>query len=537
MRHHIAPVLAVMLALAHLAWIPQSLEPVFPDFDAVGYLTAGHAVANYGETTIPSASPLQFAGIHWYPTDTGSFVIVYPPGLPLLLAALLRLGGTPAALAANPVLLSVALLLLFFLCRPHVGDGLALLATALLAVNPLANGQAFHVDSHTAAMACVLAVALLLDRWERHPQLALAAGVGLLLGVLPAIRYAEAVCGLSVLTVFALRIRRSPDLRSHALAMTTAAALPIAALLYRNHLLFGSWGRTGYELVGLKRTFSFRFAALNLGPYLLDLWQVALLVLPLGAIGTVLLLRRGESRRTGIQIAVTVTSLIAVYSAFIWHLTVADSSALRYLLPVIPLLLFSGMVAVEALRSARPILGLTLIVSLLVQVGLQSVHTQQRLTSAERWSAPGLKVAHWVEEKVPPGSIVIASFPIATNLQATGRWRLADGDFLGDVCGTNTRARFTRGLTEQVVKVTGAARRYDGLDCQSRRRQALTDLSAWSGVGGSVYFVALPGKRDAPGEWREVDSAQVLLPLDLWRTLIPTGQLELSLLQLVPRQR
>jgi len=275
---------------------------------------------------------------------------------------------------------------------------------------------------------------------------------------------------------------------------------------------------------------------LNLGPYLVDLWQIALLVLPLAAIGIVLLLRRRESRLTGIQVAVTVTSLIALYSAFIWRFPEADSLPIRYLLPVIPLLLFSSIVAVEALHSRRPILGLGLIAVLLAQVGLQSLHSRQRVASADRWSAPGLEIAHWVEDKVPPGSIVVASLPIATNLQATGRWRLADGDFLEDVCGTHTRTQPAVRLAGRVARDIGAARHYDGLDCESRRRQALADLSAWSGVDASVYLVAFPGKRDAPGQWQEVDTARLILPLDLWGSMVPTGQLELSLLQLVPRR-
>ena len=504
---------AVLLTLAHLTWVPSSLFPVFPDFDASGYLTAATVFAERGEGRRPEESPLQFVGVHWFPAKIGGYVSRYPPGFPLLLAAFLRVGGMPAALAVNPLLSSVALLSLFILCRRYVRDHMALLCLVLLAVNPLANGQAVHVDSHSAAMTCLLGAVLVLDRWSRAPRVVVAAAGGLLLGLLVTIRYPEAVFALGVFVFAVLCLWRTSRAEWQVLAMIAGALLPVASLLGRNQSLFGAWWRTGYAF-SLEQT-AFSVADLNnhLGSYVYDLWQVTLLALPLGIIGIAVLVRERGTRPIGALIAISVVALFITYASYYWRMVVGDSMPIRFLLPIVPLLLFSTAVAVERIRSSRPLLGRGVIALLAAQAILQVGHSRQRMASAGEWSAPGLELYRGIEQRAAAGSIIVGELPVATSLEAAGKWRLADGDFIARLC--KPRLSFTPPPMPNPLtgRSSAAARIYEPLDCESRRRRAFDDLEAWAGAETPVYVVARETLRDLPGNWKETGRIAMSRPL------------------------
>jgi hypothetical protein len=149
-RSRLALALAVLLTLAHLAWVPSSLFPVFPDFDASGYLTAATVIAERGEGRRPEESPLQFVGVHWFPAKTGGYVSRYPPGFPLLLAGLLSAGGMAGRCALD-------------------GDSSRLFPVPrqLTAYRRRCRCRIRPArDDYSAAMACLLGAVLVLDSWK-----------------------------------------------------------------------------------------------------------------------------------------------------------------------------------------------------------------------------------------------------------------------------------------------------------------------------------------------------------------------------------
>lgn len=172
-----------------------------------------------------------------------------PPGYPLAIALLARLGldAADAALVVSALAYAAILLLVFLLGRrmAGVGAGVASLALALLFQPLTHHGRA--ALSECLAVAFVLLFLLLLDQClERRPasppsakarSLLAPFGLGLLAGAAFGVRYA--LWPLPLVGCVALWLERSGRRAALATALATGAALPMAILLGRNLLLEG----------------------------------------------------------------------------------------------------------------------------------------------------------------------------------------------------------------------------------------------------------------------------------------------------------
>jgi hypothetical protein len=133
-----------------------NFAPAISTPDAQGYFCQAKLIARKGSSSFEPESPLQFVGPHWFVGANNRYHTTFPPGLPLILAIPYKIFGYRAALLVNPIFASFSLLGLFLLCRGWVGEGWALLAAVLLAVNSFANEHALFGDSHTAVIFLVI---------------------------------------------------------------------------------------------------------------------------------------------------------------------------------------------------------------------------------------------------------------------------------------------------------------------------------------------------------------------------------------------
>ncbi len=197
-------------------------------------------IADEGRTDIVVESPSQYVGDHWMRVGEGHYYGQYPPGLPALLALVYRPLGPWASLWVIPLMGTLSLLALFLVVRDWLGPGWGLVAAALMAVNPFANAHALGADSHTAVCFFLMWGLLGYLRWEHMRSAWWAALAGFCLGMIPTIRYAEALFPVAV-AVFVARGWRREDGNPALAAGVVCGALPMLALALRNQSAFGAF--------------------------------------------------------------------------------------------------------------------------------------------------------------------------------------------------------------------------------------------------------------------------------------------------------
>ena len=178
-------------------WLFQYFAPAYSSPDASGYYLPARLLATEGHSWVRPESPVEYLNVHFMETPDGRYFGRYPPGLPVLAAAVRVTAGPPAAIALDLVLASVLVFATFLLAAPLVGAPFALLAAVAVAVHPAANLHALAAESHTPAALVLVLGFVALDRWAERASGLMALLAGLLLGSLPAFRYAEAVCAMN----------------------------------------------------------------------------------------------------------------------------------------------------------------------------------------------------------------------------------------------------------------------------------------------------------------------------------------------------
>ena len=271
----IAPVIAVLiLCSAHFAFVMRYFEPAISTPDANGYLGQATLIAQTGRSWFTLETPLQYVGMHWLKTPSAAdesgfrYYSRYPPGLSLIEAAALKLHSPTAALIVDPLLSTLTLLALFLLCRLWVGAGWALLATAAMAVNPAANMQALSHFAHAGVAFFFLWGLYFLALWERTRAPGWALAAGLFLGIVPSVRYPEALLVAGCALFFLLNWRNDSQTRRSLIAGVIGLAIPMTALLIRNQQAFGAFWKTGYALTNEQAGFGWNYVREHFTSYL-----------------------------------------------------------------------------------------------------------------------------------------------------------------------------------------------------------------------------------------------------------------------------
>ena len=384
--------------------------------DSYGYVSQARLLASGRVTdTVPldaaftwpnvaaTLTPLAFV-----PTTTPDVIApMYPPGLPLLMAAVSWI-SRDAIFLVVPLLGALAVWLCYRL-GAALGDPLAgSIAAALFALSPTFLFQLVQPMSDVPAAACWLAALLLASRGS--PASAVAAGAATSLAIL--IRPNLAPLALAIAVVAAIRARAAS-----AFFVVIGMIPGLIALGWIQHVRYGSFLRFGYGEAGTFLAVSSVMPNLQRYPRWLTethTWFIWLWVLaPFVALrrGSGQALRARTARAIGFAAVAIILGTFTAYLPYSyfqmheWHYS-------RYMLPAIPLMLLLGsMVALIWIRRAPLAWRLPLTLVLLCGLGVtfirvaaaRDVFRFQR--HEQRYRAAG----EYVRTKLPPEAFVLAA--------------------------------------------------------------------------------------------------------------------------------
>jgi hypothetical protein len=212
--------------------------------DSYAYVSTAYAMVG-GHLRLPEPlgmivpfpqGPAAAAPPGWMPGSDGRSILPeFPPGLPLVMALFLRVGGDAGPYWVSPLFGVVAMLAVYGLARQVAGRDVARVAAVATAAHPVFVTQAIQPMSDVAATAWLVLAVLLLTRDRPHPLLAGACAL-MAVWTRPPLVAAAAVALCLPRCAGAGRLR----LRYGAMLMVAGAAL--AALqwaLYGNPFLTG----------------------------------------------------------------------------------------------------------------------------------------------------------------------------------------------------------------------------------------------------------------------------------------------------------
>jgi 4-amino-4-deoxy-L-arabinose transferase-like glycosyltransferase len=511
-------VLAVIL-LAQALYVRAFYGPALATPDDNGYWAQGSLIATTGRTWFRPRSDVQFIGMHWLLSNDGRYVSRYPPGLAVLVAAVYRLCGWEAAVLVNPVLAALALLGIYLLGRRLVGRWWALVPCALVACMPVFNQHALWCFAHMAVTASLVWGILFLAWWTDTQRGWMALLGGLLLGCVPTIRYPEAVFALGAAAYLLWDARKSPSARWHIALAALGAALPLMALLARNHFLFGSALQTGYALTGEQTGFGWSYlrshaipefraiAGEGVGPIFL-----------LGVLGLLTMLGMRSQRRTGVLFTLLIVPVTLVYMAYYWGSGGGGgrpggpmggggggAQGLRFFLPTFPWYALAGVWLLAQVLRDRPMAlrlaaGITLIA---VQAVWGLVSPVAEFARLGRTKAVLADVTRQLVRTAQPGDVLLSTREYLDHLDFVRRWRLADlGVIRGERMGLRPPGRSAeesgRPSPMQAAKRSAIAERYADLRPGERAEALAQELAEWARES-KVYFVG--SSEDLEGLW------------------------------------
>ncbi|MFO0910143.1 MAG: glycosyltransferase family 39 protein [Isosphaeraceae bacterium] len=472
--------LAILLFL-HFLVLACFFAPAISTPDANGYLAQARIIAREGRTDIVTESPAQYVGDHWMPVRDGQYYGQYPPGLPALLAVVFRLLGPVASLWVIPLMGTLALLALFLIVRSWFGPDWALIATILMAVNPFGNAHALGADSHTAVCFFLLWGIWALLCWESSRSSLWAAVAGFCFGMIPTIRYPEALFLAPALYLVATAWRRSWGVRS-LIAGTIAACLPMAALAARNQHAFGAFWRTGYSISGEQTGFGPGYFVRSFLPYILLTVSIgAFVVFLAGVLGIRILCRHSEpiQVRRGRFLLLLTLPITLLYMSYYWG---PSHNSMRFLLPTFYIYAIGAAAWFQRQVETDPDRGwkrVRLVVGLGIVWGVTLTFFELR--SLKRDNTALAELTRGLQEVVAPGSLLIASSGIQQHLDFVGDWRLV------------AEETFDRNPRRQ-PHVRGGPRPPESepderIDPVERSRSTRLELAHWAGPSRKVYWL------------------------------------------------
>jgi 4-amino-4-deoxy-L-arabinose transferase-like glycosyltransferase len=520
-RHPRLPFYGVLvLALAHLVWVGANLSPAIMSPDANGYVVQARLIAEAGRTSFTTQSPVQFVGMHWLETTDGLFHSRYPAGLPLVFAAAWKIGGLGALVWVNPVLASATLVLVFFLARRFTGGWTALLAAAVVATVPVTNQHALDADAHVAATFFLVGGVLALLRFGETRATAMGLLAGVLLGIVPTVRYPEALVGVAMGAWLLWQVR--PILRVWPAVL--GAALPIGALCVHNAAAYGAFWRTGYALTNEQTGFGIGYFFSHALGYLQALGGQGLaLFFAFGAAGVAALAVERRTRGAGVLFAGIVTPLVLLYMAYYFGgggpgagLGAAVGN-LRFLVPTFPFFAIAGAWLLGRMAEQLGAAGqaaLVAVAALQLIVGLGASAQMLKQSGASIAAAAGVRKL--AEKEIPAGAVVIVERQLAESLDATGQWKIVEeamaggglraGGPMGMAGGGAARGGMPGGgfppmggrggmsggadqpSPQQVGKNRAQQERYAGLGATERSARVWADIAAWAGDQPVYWF-------------------------------------------------
>ncbi|MEW6104227.1 MAG: glycosyltransferase family 39 protein [bacterium] len=425
--------LAFLFVVIHFVFLVCYFEPAISTPDAQGYFVQAKLIAKQGRTYLEPESILQYIGPHWRHTSNNRYFATFPPGLPLILAIVYKIFGPKAALLLNPLMASLSLVGLFLLCRLWLGESWALLAIALMAINPFANEHALFGDSHTAVVFFLIWALFFLFQWEKTHSPWLAFITGLFIGVIPTIRYPEVLFCFAFGVFVLLHLQRDKVFWHSLIAGAIGALIPLGILCIRNQIVFGVFWKTGYTILrGADAFFAWNYFVDNSLPYLQKIMSEGCgLIFGLGVIGITTLCARYHTWKQGMLFALLVLPITSVYMSYYWK---PDPQSMRYLLPTFPIYTIAGVWLLRQISEDRRLSAwASSIVLLLITIFWGLPQSLSSMRYLKKQNGVLAEVTNVVERYISAGSILITNEGISQHLDFIGHWRLVDASVLNSL--------------------------------------------------------------------------------------------------------
>ena len=319
-----------LILIIHFGLLYLFFAPAISTPDANGYFAQARLIAQNGRSDIVIENPAQYVGDHWMKVSEGHYYGQYPPGLPLLLAVIYRASGPVSSLWVLPVMATLSLLAVFLIVKQWSRPEFGILAASLMFFNPYANAHALGADSHTAVCFFLLWGLYGMIRWEQKKSTLWAAFSGFCLGMIPTIRYAEALLLIGPAVYVAMSWKPADSLRS-IIAGLVSALVPISALAIRNQSAFGAFWRTGYSVSGEQTGFAISYFLRFTVPYLLMiLFLGSGAVAIVGIRGIIRLTKQQQTKKQGILFLLLTFPIILLYFSYYFP---ANPKSMRFFLP------------------------------------------------------------------------------------------------------------------------------------------------------------------------------------------------------------
>jgi 4-amino-4-deoxy-L-arabinose transferase-like glycosyltransferase len=412
-----------LLMLAHFAFLAIFFEPAISTPDANGYLAQARLIAENGRSDIVVENPAQYVGDHWMKVADGHYYGQYPPGLPAVLAVVYDWISPNASLWVIPVMGTLSLLATFLVVREWAGPVWGFIAAVLMFFNPYANAHALGADSHTAVCFFLLWGLYGLVRWERSKAAGWAVLAGLCLGMIPTIRYAEALFIIAS-AIFVLMVWRPSDGFRSLIAGIVAACVPMGALAIRNQKAFGAFWRTGYSVSGEQTGFAISYFVRYALPYIAMLFGIGVFVVWIfGLRGLAKLTRNRETWKRGLLLVLLIAPVTLLYFAYYFP---ANPKNMRFFLPTFYIYAIAACYSLSidmrndpqrAVKYSKWILILNTLWGLPFSIA--------ELIPLKRDNAQLASITRQLQSAVKPGSILIAQRGIQQHLDFVGGWKLA----------------------------------------------------------------------------------------------------------------
>jgi hypothetical protein len=497
LNREISEIIAVSaLVILHFLFLLSFFRPALTTPDANSYYVMARLFATDGSTAYRTESPLQYLGPHWKCIRDNAYYCSHAPGLSVLCSPLFRAGGPGAALLLTPLLASLSLALLYLIVRMWLGPPWALPAALLMALNPMANEHALFGDSHIAVCFFMLLGIYLLFRWRERPDFYLAFAAGVAWGIIPTVRYAEALLPAAAFVYLALHLRIEKKAAASLAFFSAGLAVPLVPLLVRDLRVYGAVWKTGYAVTGEQHAFGLMSFLYNFPSYMQKLMSEGCAFLfPLGFIGIVLLCIFGRTRKEGILFLLLTLPTTLLYIAYYWP---PDPQSMRFLLPTFHVYTIAGLWLLRELTKDDRKAYLGAVISLVAFTAAWGAPLS--LSAMERLKEQGevaLSAMSLLELNAEPGSVLITCDGISQLADYWGRWRLADGKVAesvisGGQSGKGSSLPFYS--LEYLVRNREGRKRYGGKSGKELLELFRKDVRDWAGDNRKVYLL-LKGER------------------------------------------
>jgi hypothetical protein len=366
----IAVVLLVFGAFLFSRWYPATTES-----DDNGYYGQAGLILTQHTLVFSPESNTQWIGTHWlWDAESGHFVSRYPPGYPLIIAAVEKVFGFRAGAGVNLFFSLMGLLGFFALAKRFVGSAWALAGAIVLCTIPEFVHHSLGGYAHMSVLCFLMWGLYFAIRWQEQGKLWQIFLMGLILGCIPTLRYADTVMGAGALVFLLCHMRRWPQNHHkvwlHYAVGAAGAFLPIFALMLRNKHDLGGFLRTGYNLTNEDEAFTWEYFKAHAIDYVHQLNANGVgFLCALGIAGMVMMMVSRKQWRAGIMIFLQSLFMVLIYMAYYWAPQNNVNSTMRFLVPTFPLFVLGAIYALAQLTKNIPIGG-----RIAVGVALVSVH-------------------------------------------------------------------------------------------------------------------------------------------------------------------